>query len=104
MKKTYYVDWVSIGLLITIVVLLFMVMSGCKHCEPQVITVPQIVEKPVPIPPEPLIVPDPPQLETCTQDTVKERIRCVGRNVEALRLYSQRLLDEIESHNAAIDQ
>ena len=88
-------------LLLFLIFALLWVMGCSSTCEPIIIKEPVEVEVPVPIPPEPLMIPVPPAMESC-DGTAQERMRCIRRNIERLRNYAQRLLDEIEAHNGAI--
>jgi hypothetical protein len=93
--------WAFLIILI-ILVLIVMSSSGCATtCEPTIIKVPVEVEVLVPIPPEPLMIPARPALEACDGDA-QHRVKCIRRNIERLRDYASKLLDEIEAHNGAI--
>ena len=93
---------VAFGILLFFLVMLSL---GCATtCEPEIIKEPYEVLVPVPVPPEPVAVPAPLELEACDQGEVIDKVRCIGRNIENLKLYAQRLLDEIEAHNAAITE
>jgi hypothetical protein len=94
--------WWVVFLFVALAVLLVM-STGCATCEPMIIKVPVEVMVPVPVPPEPVPVPAPPEIEVCEGD-VLDVVRCIGRNIERLKLYAQKLLDEIEAYNAAITE
>ena len=79
------------------------VLVGCATCEPTIIKEPVEVRVPVYVPPEPFQVPAAPEYEGCAQMDSRGLLACVGRNVVKLREYARLLLDEIEAHNAAVN-
>ena len=88
---------------LAIFVVFALVIVGCATCEPTIVKEPVIVSVPVYVPLEPLEIPVVPEYEECAQMDSRGLLACVGRNVVKLREYARLLLDEIEAHNAAVD-
>ena len=105
MIKKRGIDWWLVAVALAAALTFWIIITtGCATCEPIVIKEPVEVLVPVPVPPEPLLLPPLPEYEECAQDDPRGRLACVGRNVVKLREYARQLLDEIEAHNAAIIQ
>lgn len=83
-----------------------MFVFSCLGCSstcppPEVVTVPQIVEVPVPLAGEPLPI-CVPSHEVCDQPDVAERIKCAGRNVADLDRCNTINSKTIEVHNSGV--
>ena len=87
-------------LLVIVALCAIVTCTGCAstQCDPKIIYQPVEVEVPVTehvvleLPPEPVF-------EMCDQETIKESLRCAGRNIEALKRYSEELKAVIEANN-----
>jgi hypothetical protein len=96
-------EGVFLGLLALLVFLMFVI--GCASAPapvPEVVTKPEPVDKLVVVKGDPLPVCRA-YLERCDQETDLEKIRCVGRNAQALMVCHERNVGTIDSHNKAIE-
>ncbi len=99
-----YGEPVMAGALAAVLLMLYALSCmGCASCPPpEVVTVPQVIEVPVPVQGEPLAVCLEPRYEVCNQATDRGQVLCIGRNHQALVVCHRQNVDTIESHNLAL--